>query len=187
MENKNVIVISTSLRKGGNSDLLADAFVKGAMEKGNHVEKISLVSQDIHFCKGCLVCQKGTECIIKDDANEIIHKIKDADVIVFATPVYFYEMSGQMKTLLDRTNPLFIDDYHFRDVYLLATCADENEKSIDNLIHGLYGWIDCFEHSSLRGVIKGVGIDQYGDVNNHHDILEQAYEMGKNIEKRGNP
>ncbi|MEG0685632.1 MAG: flavodoxin family protein, partial [Coprobacillus sp.] len=95
MENKNILVISTSLRKGGNSDLLADSFIKGAKENSNHVEKVSLVDQDIHFCKGCLVCQKTNACVIKDDANSIINKIKEADAVVFSTPVYFYEMSGQ--------------------------------------------------------------------------------------------
>lgn len=181
MENKNILVISTSLHKGGNSDLLADSFIKGAKENTNHVEKVSLVDQDIHFCKGCLVCQKTNSCVIKDDANSIINKIKEADVVVFSTPVYFYEMSGQMKTLLDRTNPLFSDEYNFRDIYLLATCADENEKSIDNLISGLNGWIECFDKSTLKGVIKGVGIDQYGDIKNHQDVLNKAYIMGKNI------
>lgn len=181
MKNKKVLVISTSLRKGGNSDLLTDAFIDGAKANGNSIEKVSLSSKKIGFCKGCLVCQEKKPCVIKDDANEIVVKIKEADVIVFATPVYFYEMSGQMKTLLDRTNPLFVDDYKFRDIYLLATCADEDENSIDNLISGLEGWIKCFEKAALCGVVKGVGIDGYGDVKNHQNILDQAYKMGKNI------
>lgn len=111
----------------------------------------------------------------------IIEKMKKADVIVFATPIYFYEMSGQMKTLLDRTNPLFVDDYQFRDIYLLTTSADEDESSMDGAIKGLEGWIECFEKTELKGVIKGVGVDQYGDIVNHQDLLKKAYEMGKTV------
>ncbi|MFR6099855.1 MAG: flavodoxin family protein [Longibaculum sp.] len=124
---------------------------------------ISLAHQTISFCKGCLVCQKSQPCVIQDDANVIVEKMQKADVIVFSTPIYFYEMSGQMKTLIDRTNPLFIKDYQFRDIYLLATAADEDESAIDGAIKGLEGWIACFEKCQLKGVIKGVGVDQYGD------------------------
>lgn len=104
--NKKVLVISTTLRKEGNSDILADYFLKGAEESQNIVEKVFLINKKIEFCKGCLSCQNTGKCIIKDDANEIIEKIKNSDVVVFSTPIYFYEMAGQMKTLLDRTNPL---------------------------------------------------------------------------------
>ena len=97
---KKVLIISTSPRKNGNSEILADAFTRGAKEAGNIVEKISLYNKTIGFCKGCLSCQKTQRCIIRDDVNEIIKKMFLTDVIVFATPVYFYEMCGQMKTLL---------------------------------------------------------------------------------------
>ena len=102
-------------------------------------------------------------------------------MVVFATPIYFYEMCGQMKTLLDRTNPLFIQDYQFRDIYLLATCADENEDAIDIAIAGLQGWIQCFDKCKLKGVIKDLGIDQYGAIKEHNDKLQEAYELGKKI------
>lgn len=123
---KNILIISSSYRLQGNSDLLADAFMKGAQAKGNIVEKILLNDKQIQFCRGCLVCQKTGKCIIKDDANEIVKKMKNADVIVFATPIYFYSMCGQLKTLLDRSNPLFIADYKFRDIYLLTSAADDD-------------------------------------------------------------
>ena len=116
---KNILIISTSLRTGSNSDLLADAFAQGAREAGHAVEKLSLRDKTIQFCKGCLACQKTQRCVIHDDANSIVQKMKDAQVLVFATPIYYYEMCGQMKTLLDRANPLFSSDYAFRHVYLL--------------------------------------------------------------------
>ena len=81
--------------------------MNGARETGHKVEKVSLKDKTIGFCKGCLACQKTGNCVIQDDAGEIVEKMLHADVLVFATPVYYYEMSGQMKTLLDRANPLY--------------------------------------------------------------------------------
>lgn len=179
--NKKVLVISTSPRKCGNSEILADEFIKGAQESGHKIEKVNLYDKNIGFCKGCLACQKTQHCVIEDDANLIIQKMLVADVIVFATPIYFYEMSGQMKTLLDRTNPLYTSDYAFRDIYLLATSADYKENAMDGAIKGMQGWISCFERSNLKGVVKGVGSDSIGSIKNNEKILLSAYEMGRNI------
>ena len=98
---KNVLIISTSPRKGGNSESLALEFAKGAEESGNKVETVFFREKNIGFCKGCLACTKSNRCVIKDDAAELVEKMLAADVIAFATPIYYYEMSGQMKTLLD--------------------------------------------------------------------------------------
>lgn len=178
---KNVLIISTSPRKGGNSDILASEFEKGALESGHQVKKINLYDKTINFCKGCLVCQSIKKCIIKDDASDIVEEMLHNDVIVFATPIYFYEMCGQMKTLLDRTNPLFPSDYPFTDIYLLAAAADDNKNSMDVAIKGLQGWIDCFEKTSLKGVVKGLGADTAGTIRNFPYTLNEAYIMGKNI------
>ena len=113
---KKVIVISTSLRVGSNSDMLADRFVEGARKAGHEVEKISLVGKQIAFCKGCMACQKLGRCAIQDDVNDIMPKVLGADVVCWATPIYYYEMSGQMKTLLDRANSLYGSDYKFSDI-----------------------------------------------------------------------
>ena len=110
---KNVLIISSSPRKGGNSETLAASFAKGAQDAGNHVETVWLREKQIGFCKGCLACLKAGHCVIKDDAAEIAAKMHDADVLVFATPVYYYSVSGQFKTMLDRANPLFGTDYAF--------------------------------------------------------------------------
>lgn len=110
---KNILVISTSPRKGGNSETLADAFIHGANESGHSTEKICLYDKTISFCKGCLACLKSHRCVIHDDADDIAQKMSKADVLVFATPIYYYEMCGQMKTMLDRANPLYDADYQF--------------------------------------------------------------------------
>ena len=78
-------MISTSLRRGSNSDMLADKFMEGALNAGNEVEKISLVGKDIQFCKGCLACQKLGRCVINDDVNGIMAKVLEADVVAWAT------------------------------------------------------------------------------------------------------
>ena len=178
---KKVLFIATSPRKGGNSELLADEFGKGALEKGNSVEKICLYDKTIGFCKGCLSCQTTKCCVINDEANTIVEKMLHADAIVFATPIYFYEMCGQMKTMLDRTNPLFPQKYSFRDIYLMAASADSNPASMDGAVKGLQGWIDCFEHASLSGVVRGVGAERVGDIRDLTSILQEAYEMGKSV------
>lgn len=178
---KNVLVISTSLRKGGNSDTLAEEFVRGVKDAGNNAEKISLEGKTIGFCKGCLACQKTQECVIKDDAVNIAEKIKNADAIVFATPIYYYEMSGQMKTLLDRLNPLYPSDYSFREVYLIATAADNSQEAVDVAVEGMKGWIACFAKAKLSGVIRGVGVTDIGDAQHHEKLMSEAYEMGKAI------
>lgn len=178
---KKVLIISTSPRKGGNSEILADEFGKGALENGNSVEKIFLYDKTIYFCKGCLSCQTTNRCVISDDANMIVEKMLHTDAIVFATPIYFYEMCGQMKTLLDRSNPLFSQQYSFRDIYLLATSAGSAPTSMDGAVKGLQGWIACFEQAKLAGVVRGVGVERVGDIRNQTSILHEAFEMGKSV------
>ena len=90
--------------------------------------------------------------------------MQKAEVIVFATPIYYYEMCGQMKTMLDRSNPLFPSDYAFRDIYLLATAADTEPTAMNGAIKGLQGWVDCFNKASLKGVVRGLGADALGSI-----------------------
>lgn len=177
---KTVLVLSTSPRKGGNSDALADAFVRGAQKAGNQVEKITLYDKTIGFCKGCLSCQNTQRCIIRDDADAITQKMLTADVIAFATPIYYYGMCGQMKTLLDRANPLFPAAYQFRDIYLLAAAAEADEHTVDGVVTGLQGWIDCFEKARLAGTVFAGGVTAVGEIQGH-PALQQAYETGKTV------
>lgn len=175
---KNILIISTSLRKGGNSDVLAKTFADGANSKAHSVEYISLSEKTVNFCRGCLVCQKTQECVIKDDAPEIVNKMLYADIIVFATPIYYYEMSGQMKTLLDRANPIFTMDYKFRDIYLFASAAETEPTAMDRAITGLEGWIACFEKAQLKGTLFAGGVTEIGDIHGDN-VLKKAYQMGE--------
>lgn len=176
---KKVIVISTSLRAGSNSDMLAEKFAEGAKASGNEVEKISLRGKEIKFCVGCLSCQKTGACVFKDDVPDIMAKVLNADVVCWATPIYYYEMSGQMKTLLDRMNPMYPMDYAFRDIYMIATAAEEEESAFEKAYNGLQGWVDCFEKAKLKGLVTGGGIGDANDAPNHEEIMKRAYELGK--------
>ncbi|MCD8237891.1 MAG: flavodoxin family protein [Clostridiales bacterium] len=177
---KNVLIVSTSPRKDGNSNMLADAFAKGAESSGNSVEIVRLYDKTINFCKGCLACQETGFCVIRDDASIIAQKMFNADVLVFATPIYYYEMSGQMKTMLDRANPLYDSDYKFKDIYLLTAAAETEEETSDGAINGLEGWISCFERASLKGVVKGHGFTDVGEIKDA-PVLKEAYEMGASV------
>lgn len=177
---KNILIISTSLREGGNSETLAKSFADGAKAKGNNVEILLLRNKTINFCRGCLICQNTQKCVINDDANEILNKMLNADIIVFATPIYYYEMSGQMKTLLDRSNPLYTTDYKFRDIYLLSSAAEFEDTAMDRAITGLEGWIECFERARLKGTLLAKGVTDIGDIEDG-EILKKAYEMGMGI------
>ena len=177
---KKVLVISTSLRNNSNSDALADEFIRGVQESGNQVEKVSLRGKAINYCRGCFACLTTGRCAIRDDANAIVEKMLHADVLVFSSPIYYYEMCGQMKTLLDRANPLYSLDYQFRDVYFLSAAA-ENEESVDSrAVSGLEGWITCFPKSRLAGKVFAGGVTDPGEIQNHA-ALAKAYEAGKNV------
>lgn len=179
--NKNVLIISTSLRGVSNSDILANECAKGAKEAGNNVEVISLKGKDIKYCIGCLSCQNTGRCVISDDVPLIMGKVKNAEVIVFATPIYYYEMCGQMKTLLDRLNPLYGTDYKFRDIYMIATAAEDEEHTFDKAYNGLLGWVDCFERATLKGLVAGGGINDAGEAAGYADTMKKAYELGKSL------
>lgn len=178
---KKVLILSTSPRKNSNSDALAEEFAKGAREAGHEVEKISLIGKDIQFCRGCLACQTTKRCVIHDDADKIVQeKMLHADVLVFATPIYYYEMSGQMKTLLDRANPLYSADYAFRDVYFLSAAAEDDDQVCSRAVNGLEGWIACFPKAHLSGVVFGGNATEPGSIQGN-PALVKAYDMGKSI------
>lgn len=178
--NKNVLIISTSLRKNSNSEALANEFFKGVKKAGHNVEQLSLVGKTINFCIGCLACQKTKKCVIEDDSREITEKMLNADVIVFATPVYYYSVCGQLKTLLDRANPLFASDYKFRDIYLLATAAENESETVQGTITAMQGWVDCFEKVTLKKTIFAGGVNVAGDIK-EHAALKEAYDLGSQL------
>ena len=180
MMSKKVLILSSSPRKGGNSETLAAAFAKGAQEAGNQVELVHLCEKQYGFCKGCFACLKLGHCVIQDDAVEIAAKMHDADVLVFVTPVYYYSVSGQLKTMLDRANPLFGTDYAFTKAYLLATAAEDEPETVEGTVKAVQGWVDCFERCELVDTIFAGGVNNIGEIDGH-PALERAYRVGKEI------
>ncbi|WP_031550352.1 flavodoxin family protein [Oribacterium sp. FC2011] len=177
---KKVLIIETSLRQDSNSDKLADSFSIGAKDAGNEVEVVSLKGKNIGFCTGCFACQKLGYCTIKDDANEVTEKILEADVVVWSTPIYYYEMSGQMKTMIDRANSLYPRDYKFRDVYLLSVAAEDEDYVDEHAVGGVQGWVNCFEKAEFKGKVFAGGVNDQGDIEGHK-ALKEAYEMGRSV------
>ena len=180
MMNKKVLIISSSPRKNGNSETLAASFAKGAREAGNQVETVYLREKQIGFCKGCFACLKLGHCVIQDDAVEIAAKMHDADVLVFATPVYYYCVSGQLKTMLDRANPLFGTDYAFTKAYLLATAAENTPETVEGTVKAVQGWVDCFDRCELAATVFAGGVNGIGDIAGH-PALDTAYQTGREI------
>ena len=101
---KKVLILSGSPRKVGNSDILCDEFLRGAQDAGHKAEKIRVAEKKVAPCSGCYYCSThGGACVHKDDMADILQKMIDADVIVLASPVYFYSISAQLKAVIDRT------------------------------------------------------------------------------------
>lgn len=175
---KNILVLSGSPRKGGNSDILCDQFIKGATDNGNKVEKVYVNDMNIGSCQACYACRSTGECFIKDDMADILPKMINADVIVMATPVYFYTMDGQMKTLIDRTLPRYTEIAN-KEFYFIATAAAD-EKAMERTIDGFRGFTDCLDGAEIKGIIYGAGAWQKGEIINSPK-MDEAYNMGLNV------
>ncbi len=176
-----VLIISSSLRYGSNSEILAREFEKGAKAKGHNVVFVSLKGKNIKYCVGCLTCQKTKKCILDDDMKSLLPLMNEADAICFASPIYYYEMSGILKTVLDRSNPLYDGDYHFKDIYLIATCADSDSSCLERFIHSIEGWSECYPRSSIKGIVRGVSLTDSNSAINAPALQKEAYDMGYSI------
>ena len=178
---KKILILSSSPRRGGNSDTLCDEFMRGAIESGNEAEKVFLRDKTIHYCTGCSTCSlHGKPCPQKDDAAEIIEKMVAADVIVMATPVYFYTMSAQMKTLIDRCCGLYTEMKN-KEFYFIVTAAEDDRKLMERTVDTFQGFLDCLENPTIKGVVYGTGGWHVGEIKDK-PTLREAYEMGKEIE-----
>lgn len=177
---KQVLILSSSPRKGGNSDILCDQFRKGAGEAGNRVEKIRLADLKIEYCSACYACKKIGHCVKQDDMAQLLDKMRAADVIVLATPVYFYTMCAQMKTVIDRTlggaQRFGLENKEF---YLIATAA-AGRSAMERTMDGLRGYLECLPGAKEMGAIYGAGAWQLGDIQ-ENPAMKEAYQMGKDI------
>ena len=173
---KKVLILAGSPRKGGNSDILCDAFAKGAAEAGHQVEKIYVQQLRIGGCMACYGCRGTGVCVQKDDMASVLEKLIAADVIVLATPVYFYSMDGQMKTLIDRTLPRYTE-IRDKEFYFIATAA-AGAGAMQCTMDALEGFTDCLPGTVVRDRIFGHGVYQKGEVEGT-GAVQQAYQDGK--------
>lgn len=177
---KKVLILSSSPRRGGNSDTLCDEFMRGAIEAGNEAEKIFLRDKTIHYCTGCSTCSlHGKPCPQKDDAADVINRMLEADVIVMATPVYFYTMSAQMKTLIDRCCGLYTQ-MTGKEFYFIVSAAEDDKQKMLRTIDTFQGFLDCLENPVAEGTVFGLGVWHVGEIKGNPAMAE-AYEMGRSI------
>lgn len=179
---KKVLILSSSPRRGGNSDMLCDEFMRGAIEVGNKVEKIFLCDKTIHYCTGCSTCSlHGRPCPQRDDAAGIIGSMLAADVIVLGTPVYFYAMSAQLKTFLDRCCGPYTEMRN-KEFYFIASAAEgeDGRERLERVFDNLMGFVDCLENPVVKGRILANGVWYVGEIKGH-PALHKAYEMGRNV------
>lgn len=178
--NKKVLILSGSPRKDGNSDILCDEFARGAIEGGNTVEKIRVAEKKVGYCRACYYCTShGGECAIKDDMAEILQKMIDADVIVLASPVYFYSIDAQLKAVIDRTVARWLE-VKDKEFYYIVTCADEERESCQTTIACFRGYADCVEGAVEKGIIYGTGAYQKGEIKSS-PAMKEAYETGLRV------
>ena len=174
---KRVLVISSSPRKGGNSDLLCDQFLRGAVEAGHRGEKLRVAERSIAYCTGCGACtRKKGGCSQRDDMAAVLQKMVEADVLVLATPVYFYTMAAQMKTLIDRCCARY-QEIRDKEFYFIVAAADGSRPAMTRTLEEFRGFTSCLDGAREKGVVYGVGAWNIGDIQGS-PAMDEAYRMG---------
>ncbi len=177
---KNILILAGSPRRHGNSAILCEAFARGAMESGNSVETIVLQDRNIACCRACYFCKKHDgACSINDDMAGILDKMQAADVLVLASPVYFYSVSAQLKAVIDRTVARWLTIKNKEFVYIM-TSAEDTESVMDCTLACLRGLARCLEGSTERGIICGKGVYEPGAIAGQ-PAVQEAYELGRSI------
>ncbi len=190
---KKILVVIGGGRPGGNTAQLADAFVRGAEEAGHHVEQISLVKTEVKGCLGCNACRYGKPCIIKDGFNDIAPKIKEADLVVFASPLYFWTISSRIKAFIERFYCIAEEDanppqgryekYPVKDSALLMTAADNLFWTFEQAVSYYRFAIVNYIGFNDKGMVlaKDCGSTNGKPEIDKTDYLKQAYEFGKTV------
>ncbi len=178
--NKSVLIISGSPRKGGNTDLLCDAFARGAEEAGGRVEKIFLADYRIDYFSEADEQRVGDRAgEAEDDVPMLVDKMVRADVIVLASPVYYMNITGQLKTFIDRTFGRY-REMKDKEFFYLTACADPEESTADWAVNAFRGFVMCLPNPTERGMVKAIGMGRKGAVKGSQ-YEEEAYNLGKGI------
>jgi multimeric flavodoxin WrbA len=153
--------------------------MEGAIEANHQVEKVFLAEKKINYCRGCYGCEGNGQCVQKDDMAHILDSMMAADVIVLATPVYFYTMCAQMKTVIDRTVARYTRITN-KDFYFIVTAAVSRKAALERTIEGFRGFTSCLPGAKEKGIVYGTGAWEIGDIL-RSPAMDQAYEMGKRL------
>lgn len=175
---KYIVVLVGSPRKNGNTEILADAFIKGAISEGNTVKKICLGEKKISPCVDCKYCYRNDgQCILQDDMDEVYTQMMKADAIVFASPVYFYGFSAQMKSVIDRLHNPVRDKFKIKDAALLSVCADEGQEVFQPMLVTYQAIIKYLDWKDVGQVLID-GVEDKGTIADHEN-LKEAELLGK--------
>ena len=176
----NILILSGSPRKGGNTELLVEAFVKGASQK-HHVEVVSVHDYKVNPCMGCNACFKNesNSCVQKDDMPLIYEKMAIADMLVIASPVYFYGLSAQLKAVIDRFHNPIRDTYHIKKTALLLVGAASLPELFDGILAQYRLCLNFFKLEDAGRVLVR-GVKDKGDIQNT-EAIQKANELGLNI------
>lgn len=177
--NMKILVLTGSPRKNGNSNTLADNFIKGAQEKGHNVVRFDSAFKNVHPCTACNHCGMNGECVFKDDFEFVRKNIVDADMVVFATPMYYFGISAQLKAVIDRFYAINGQIHVPKKAALLMAYADTSEKESEPIRNHYKVLLNYLGWTSV-GEIIAPGVWQAGAVNST-DFPKQAYELGKNL------
>lgn len=174
---KKVLVVVSTPRKGGNSEILSEQFAMGAKESGNIVETIFLRDKKIAPCLACEVCiNNGGICVQKDDMADILEKIVAADVIVLSTPVYYFSICAQLKIMIDRSLAAG-KKMKDKEFYFIMTAADKKE-TMETTMNDMQGYVTCIPGSVVKGKVYGSAY--HAGVIRKKPAMQEAYEYGKN-------
>ena len=183
----NVLSILASPRNHGNTSVILDEYLEGvkSLTPSPHIETIYLQSKNIQHCKGCNACQKSRQspCVIEDDMTEIRNSVEKADVLIFATPVYVFNMTGQLKTFLDRLHAVDYKTLLNKRIVLLTTYGDINEISagVKNIVHSL----DMLSKYLGMELIQNLNVSTYEKtVTDNVQAKKAAYTLGTEIIKQ---
>lgn len=177
---KKILILEGSPRPNGNSNILCSEFARGAVEAGHSVESIPVCRRKIAGCLGCnACCRNGGTCVQKDDMAEVRAKMLEADVIVLASPIYFYSMTSQMKAVIDRSYA-FYQQLAGKTFYFVITCAATDASFTETMLAAMRGFTCCVPDAKEGGIVLGVNAMDAGDIR-QSDAMQTAFRMGRDI------
>jgi len=179
-----IVAIVGSPRPNGNTSILVDQALEAAAAQGCETEKIVLSKYRIEGCRGHDRCPTYDKCKIEDDMPNILEKFRTADGAILATPVYYYGMTAQMKTFVDRNYFLYTHDIPLKSRcmgLIVVAGAEGNEVTIRALrrCFGLQGG-----NSDDNWLVVSGYASRLGDVKNNRSLMEQAKELGRKMAER---